>query len=139
MIDIKFRAKAICEYESKLGEWKYGFYKSIRDQHSILVFEESKPSIGWYSYKVDSKTVGQFTTIKDEDGKEIYKGDIIEVYYQCPSGFYEKDITVVEYHKCNFCLRKPNAIFNLWLCASSISYLKKIGNIYDNPELLEAN
>lgn len=72
----------------------------------------------------------QFTGLKDVTGKDIYEGDIVEL---AP----KKYICVVEYsvRDTRFILKNKNGYQGEFaLIASAI---KVIGNIYENPELLQ--
>lgn len=66
MRQIKFRA--LCAIT---GVWRYGFYYVSKGNH-IIRNDQDKESI------VLSSTVGQFTGLKDKNGKEIFEGDIVE-------------------------------------------------------------
>ena len=77
--------------------------------------------------KVDNGTIGQFTGLHDKNGKEIYEGDIIS---------NESYKGVVVYKNGSFVLDLGKSCGCVYLfCLDS---LLVIGNIYDNPELLES-
>ena len=94
---------------------------------------------GSYGHTVDVATVGQFTGAYDREGNEIYEGDVIEAIY--PSGDkLRSQISFVD-SVCCFALKPPlktptTDAMQLRPFRSEKFY-KVIGNIYDNPELLE--
>jgi uncharacterized phage protein (TIGR01671 family) len=74
----------------------------------------------------------QYTGLKDKNGKEIYEGDI------CPSKI-SGESQVIIFSKCGFTVGDKNSEY-----PASLQYLpvfhnqmEVIGNIYENPELLE--
>lgn len=135
---IKFRGK-----DSFSGQWRYGAY--IPTEFT----EWREPSIfdGHHRTEVDGETLGQYTGYKDADGKEIYEGDILILYdstgvrsslivcYGEYEGFQYGGENFGFY--ISFTRKKLNAInrqdFLHWLRQG----VKVIGNIYDNPKMLE--
>ena len=88
-------------------------------------------------HKVLSKTVGQFTGLKDSTGKEIYEGDVLFVKAENPywSKFDSKH--VVTWCNDGWILNDYGTddpgLFHILMNNNC----EIIGNVHDNPELLE--
>lgn len=126
MREIKFRGRSL--YEEK--QWVYGLvFKSGSEGQWMEIQGDN----GATCY-VDPETIGQYTGLKDKNGKEIYEGDIVcDQYANFYTPIFRNGIYMaynVEY--LNLTKQEPSTQFNVvWNNGCEV-----IGNIYDSPELL---
>lgn len=125
MRDILFRGK-----RADNGDWHEGediMRNTIRGKVCLAKIGED-----WIS--VDPKTVGQYTGLKDKNGKKIFEGDIV-----CHD-FGEKQIgnqyAIVKWSE-KYASFQLNPIDDWMFC--KLYDVKVVGNIYDNPELEVTN
>lgn len=134
-----FKAKRVDD-----GEWivgglvRYGFtgkekYYIVPDYASDL-----------YAMEIDQNTICQCTGLKDKNGKLIWENDVVKATVKqnslCQLSSYS-DFYQISYQEkyCYFYLKKEKN--NLLFDGNWSYYLKSIeviGNIFDNPELLES-
>lgn len=124
--EILFRGK-----RTDNGEWINDSETYIRDGDGIWLSDDDLNVV-----QVQEDTVGQYTGMKDKNGEKIFEGDIVKYSTTC-------EIFTVAWHGsfAEFViseLQKPNKATrgskNMYLVNR---YCEVIGNIYDNPELLE--
>ena len=136
MREILFRGKAERDnlfYNDgvwKKGEWQYGDYQHYYDSEGILHTEISV--WGVIGGSVIPETVGQYTGLTDKNGKKIFEGDIVNFK---TTAYHFKNCRI----KYQSCYARYCAIDNKWYeypMDKTFEY-EVIGNIHDNPELLE--
>lgn len=75
----------------------------------------------------------QYVGKKDIEGKEIYEGDIVNVFNNLLEN--EPDFKgVIKYYNYSFVIDRPNYYYHR--IDDMMLSLKVIGNIYENPELI---
>lgn len=126
MREIKFRGKRLDN-----GEWLYGSLVILNGRY--FIFDDAN------RHEVDPTTVGEFTGLKDKNGKEIYEGDVI----RSPLSEDKTRPHRIFYHTGNA------AFMGALVDRKELCYLRLdqdwiykfgkevIGNIHDNPELLK--
>lgn len=87
-------------------------------------------------HEVQKDTVCEYTGLKDKNGKEIYENDIVKVSYVDWEEEYE-EISVVNWYEYGYFPWMNQ--FDCEGCDLSreIEDIEVIGNVFDNPELLE--
>jgi uncharacterized phage protein (TIGR01671 family) len=138
MREILFRGK-----RKDNGEWvEGGIYHNSEDE---IVFIIKDTGLGYHEFiEVIPETVGQFTGLYDKcdkNGTKIFEGDIITQNwydYTEPSDDSIGEVVFCKYD-CSFSVLdvEKYGIVPLGKCHAYHWEAEVIGNIHDNPELLE--
>lgn len=123
MREILFRGK--CD-----GGWKHGslhIEQGETDQHGNSSLDYRILGMRGECYYVIPETVGQYAGVTDENGTKIFEGDILLVKY---SDFVGNDA------ECRVFLTDMTD-FEVMGRIDTANEVEVIGNIHDNPELLE--
>ncbi|MCP3806433.1 YopX family protein [Paenibacillus sp. Lou8.1] len=127
MRDIKFRGKRLDN-----GEWVFGDIWQHNGRVDIVDHRAQ-------SYPVDPETVGQYAGLPDREGEDIYEDYILDGSYKNPmSGEIVKRHYKVTYKKGGFYAEMiGHHPFGTTLLYFENENAVVIGNIHDNPELLQ--
>lgn len=130
MREIKFRGIKISQ-----GTMVYGYFSGFVNDGKLALIGNPKDNgdTGWW---VNKETVGQFTGLLDKNGKEIYEGDILKYHLEDSVGSYDGTAAVF-YYEDGFCIETGESGYCPYLCEVLTGDAEVIGNIYENPELLE--
>ncbi len=128
--EIKFRGKDVFS-----EKWCYGVYIPAE----FTTWREPSISDGYRRKEIDPETIGQYTGHKDVNGIEIYEGDILKIHIEGINGTDETFQSVVKFRMGAWEIDAPEDVsyrFD-WMLTKEFIKVKVIGNIFDNPELLE--
>ena len=144
MRKIKFRGKGVAD-----GDWHYGSYlytdNNVNNPYLTTppvgkhqIFEYCAGDFlmgGWEGIEVDPETIGEFTSLYDKNGNEIYEGDIL-AFHESYSDF--SDVLEVRFVRGVFAfLWNGNLDNECPINAPTHEWANVIGNIHDNPELIK--
>lgn len=150
MREIKFRGK------NYGGIWLYGYLMPAEKpvinkgcKYRISVSPQACAGKDKMVYEVITDTIGQFTGLRDKNGKEVYEGDILRGNeYPFNSDGVDNYFAEIVWgdNVCGFyriTRKKPNSTVRgishgnfSELDDEDIKSFEVIGNIHDNPELL---
>jgi len=135
------------------GEWVYGY--PMRDTApcsakardacvcphdgsvSVIIFWDD--DFHEYDYEdVVPETMGEYTGLTDKNGVKIFDGDILESHYD--DGYPDDSaIETIVWHRNAWCIKEGRSDPNQSTEDDILPFSRVIGNIHDNPELLEGD
>lgn len=131
--EIIFRAKhihTITGNEHLNGTWVHGY---LSDENYI--YDKSLEC----EFLVDENTICQYTGLNDKNGKKIFEGDIVrygDICGEVKFGLHESNWQIGK-HNQGFFVTFPKEYF----LRNELGYWRNkiavVGNVFDNPELLE--
>jgi uncharacterized phage protein (TIGR01671 family) len=135
MREILFRGKM------EDGDWIKGSFLNIRGVYFIIPVDlklKDCVSESFFfdiaEYAVIPETVGQYTGLNDKEGNKIFIGDLLQKEYNILQHPQEEIFRVRELDIGGYVLENKNGFGYLY---NHKDVSKVIGNIHDNPELLE--
>lgn len=127
--EIKFRGYGIAE-----KKWIYGY-----GLHEVIYrYENGETKATWLTIDIKNismvhdESAGEYTGIKDYEGKEIYEGDIVET-----TRALNHIVGVVTMIKGCWYIQDGKDSYYRLIPRFGTAENKVIGNIYENKELLE--
>lgn len=136
MREIKFRGKDILN-----GEWIKGYlfydYNNADEYRPFIIYKSEAFLGGVNEQQINENTIGQYTGLKDKNGKEIYEGDILKLHY-IKNGLTEiKARVVYSDDYAQYVIKDTKYVSDDYEPLCDYEDLEVIGNIYENPELLK--
>ena len=137
MHEILFRGK-----RADNGEWVEGVFSPYNwnlfgereEKPQIIIFSENEDFDGLWC-EVLPETVGQYTGLTDKNGKKIFDGDILSAHLDEDNPDYETVVQVI-WEEYGWRTMEENGLSDP-LDDEDAEIFAIIGNIHDNPELLE--
>lgn len=134
MREILFKAKRIYD-----GKWIEGYY--LRDQYyiggkDIIFYRKDSDRFTVYTDRIDIETLCQFTGLCDKNGNKIWENDILMAHFD---EFYPEDVTyeTVEWGIAGWVTHEAGSAGRRYLDKFDLENFEVVGNIFDNPELLQ--
>ena len=138
MREILFRGK-----QTDNGEWIEGAYSPFhlnfgeREEKPHIIIISDDEDIDGLWCEVIPETVGQYTGLTDKNGKRIFEGDIVEGNSEYFT--YTHPYGKVVYDGGQYLISFDDVLEDIECLGAWANDVEIIGNIYDNPELLEGS
>ena len=118
--------------ENKFRAWNSK--EKFMDSAWLIDWEHGSVCHGKHNQsELDDCTLMQYTGVKDKNGREIYEGDIVE---QLSERTYESVKGTVKFFDGSYLIEFLSGDNGVFLF-DEVAYNEVLGNVYENPELLE--
>ena len=135
MREILFRGKRLNDEEN---EWAYGSY--VKQYECDMIYFPTTESDGFDYAHIIPETVGQYTGLTDKNGTKIFEGDILEIHSSKVGKYKALICCGNQWGKSAFILSYRGTAWDYMTVLNDpfkhIKFYTVIGNIHDNPELL---
>ena len=142
MRDIIFKGK-----RKDNGEWVEGYLLKVKIispssakwvEKTLILIQQDEV------YEVIPETVGQYTGLTDKNGKKIWEGDIVRTLAPCCIDKYIAGVVMFGEYSSTYQSSNVGYYVDWSLNKNIAMYCKMgdievIGNVFDNPELIEVN
>lgn len=132
MREIIFRGKRVDN-----GEWVHGTLNNVLDEVPKIQYVVIKHGMMFLTvFDVIPETVGQYTGLKDKNGRKVFEGDILSGYLDDLFPEEESRYEVI-WHDYGWHIKSSDGIFDTMEQNWINMFLEVIGNIHDNKNLLK--
>lgn len=112
------------------GEWVQGYpcrYGWTGKEKDYIISDYAS---ALYTAEIDPETVGQYTGLTDTNDNKIFEGDVVRYDYEEERGIVQWDNDTARFViTCSTFTVDFDSVYG--------EELEIVGNVYDNPELLE--
>lgn len=119
------------------GKWVEGYYVKKYDllgkRHLILYVDNY---VRWECVEIVPETLCQFTGLCDKNGKKIWENDILMAHLD---ESYPEDAAyeTVEWNVAGWVAHETGSTDREYIDKFDLEHYEVVGNIFDNPELLQ--